>query len=271
MRREASVLRWDADREPIGPRVLLLASTVSLAAGFALAAGGGGPRVRLTAFVLVTIAAMIRQGEFPAHVWIPRAFERGSLPVLNVLLSGRPGIYLLVRFGIDMLHGTTGPFTWLEGLGPPVCRVHRAARARRTAAALLCASRSAFLTGLVSGNIEGNTGALVHWWELALTTTLLVTRTGQQCAGHGTVRIRPHDRAPGAARARARVHDRRGAARRRGDRRPAQHAGDRDRRGTGRTGAARHGKAPERSASHELHDELGQELVRFAVRSGVID
>lgn len=175
---------WGDDADPIGPSVLLLFSTLALTVAFVLDARGGGDRLHLIAFVLVTIAAVTRQGVFPSHVWVPRAAERGSLPILNVFLNGHLGVYALVRFGIGVLHGTPGPFDWLEGLGL-VSAVYTAllavvaTRPRRTLS-LLIASHSAFiLTGIVSGNLEGSTGAFVHWWGLSLATTLLV---GVYCA-----------------------------------------------------------------------------------------
>lgn len=170
---------WSDDVDPLGPRILLLASTVALAAAFVIEVQGDGARMPTTSFALLTVAALIRQGVFPSHVWVPRAYARGSLPLVHLFLNGHLGIYALIRFGIDLPNGVTGAFDWLEGLGL-VSAVYTAllavvATQPRRVLALLSVSHSAFiLTGMVSGNLEGSTGAFVHWSGVSLALTLLV-------------------------------------------------------------------------------------------------
>lgn len=155
-----------------GPRVIQLASALAVAAGFAAPAPVG--------FLWLVLAVVLRKGLFPFHSWIPRAFERGSLPVLGLLLNGHLGGYLMLRFAIPMFPEAARQHLTLLGVFAIATAVLGAilalvAQSPRRILALLCASQAAFiLAGLENRNEEGITGALVHWWVVAFTMTTLL-------------------------------------------------------------------------------------------------
>ena len=166
------------------PRVVLLLSVVSLAAGFLLAAAEGGDAVRWVSFGLIALAALLRKGIFPFHFWIPMAFEHGSLPSLNLLMNSHLGAYLMIRFAVPLFPDLGKEALSLLGVLAIFTAVYTAllamvaARPRRILA-LLCTSQASFiLAGVENRNVEGITGALVLWWVVALTTTALLAIYG---------------------------------------------------------------------------------------------
>lgn len=167
------------------PKLVLLASTGALALGAAMVfapgsetpAGGTLHRVAFGAFV---IAALLRKGLFPAHVWVVSAFDTGSLPSLGLLLNSHLGAYLLIRYAVPMLPvNANEAMTWI-GILTLFTAVFTAIRVLaekkpRKILALLCVSQASFiLAGLENRNVEGITGALVHWWVVAFATTGMI-------------------------------------------------------------------------------------------------
>ncbi len=166
------------------PRLVLVLSCVSLAMGFIVQSVARNDAWRWVGFALVALAALLRKGVFPFHSWVPLAFERGDLPMLNLLLNGHLGAYLLIRFGVP-LFPTQGAdalsfiaflaiFNALyAGLLATVAK-----RPRRTLA-LLCLSQASFiLAGVENRNVEGIGGALILWWVVAFATTGLLSICG---------------------------------------------------------------------------------------------
>ena len=133
-----------------------------------------------TAFLLMVLAVTLRKGVFPFHFWIPSAFEKGSLPVLNLLLNGHLGAYLMIRFAVPLYPEAAAQHLSLLGVLAISTSVYGAVVALvaykpRRVLALLCASQAAFiLAGLENRNVEGITGALLHWWVVAFATTALL-------------------------------------------------------------------------------------------------
>lgn len=167
----------DGDR---GPGVVLLMSTLALTVAFLLAARHGGSELPLAASALITTAALLRQGIFPFHSWVPQAFDRGELPVLNLFLNGHLGLYALIRFGLPASQAfTPDRLRWLGGLAI-VTAVYAgllaivARRPRRTLAWLWVSEAAFILSGIVNGAVEGVTGALVHWWVVSLASSVLI-------------------------------------------------------------------------------------------------
>lgn len=176
------VLGWMLSAWPVmsdsnqgwGTRMIHAGSAAALAAGFL------APQGSTAGFLLLVLAVMLRKGLFPVHFWIPNAFESGSLPVLSLLLNGHLGAFLMIRFAIPMFPDAARQNLSLLGTFAIVTSVYAAllgivaARPRRILA-LLCASQAAFvLAGLENRNVEGITGALVHWWVVSFATTALL-------------------------------------------------------------------------------------------------
>ena len=184
--------------EPLVPRFVLLLSIVSLAAGFLMGALVEDDSLRAVAFGLIVFAALLRKGIFPFHFWIPMAFERGSLPSLNLVMNSHLGAYLLIRFGVPLFpdHGASAlSFIGVLAIFTAVYTALLAivaARPRRILA-LLCTSQASFiLAGVENRNLEGITGALVLWWVVAFATTALLAiygaleaRTTEVASPHG--------------------------------------------------------------------------------------
>jgi NADH-quinone oxidoreductase subunit M len=135
----------------------------------------------LVAFVLIATAAVVRKGVFPFHFWVPQAFEKGSLPLLSLFLNSHLGAYVLIRFAeshypavasqsLSMI-GTLAILTSLYGAILAIV-----SKRPRRILSLLCLSQAAFiLAGLENRNVEGITGALLHWWVVAFATTGLLS------------------------------------------------------------------------------------------------
>lgn len=69
-------------------------STVLLAAGALVAAAGEGRAVTLASVGLVMAAAMIREGIFPFHAWIPEVFDRGRVGPATMFCAPQLGTYV---------------------------------------------------------------------------------------------------------------------------------------------------------------------------------
>lgn len=135
----------------------------------------------LLAFGLLTVAVILRKGLFPAHFWVPSAFEKGSISLLGLVLNSHLGAYLLIRFALPMFPEAAGQSLTLIGVLAIFTSVYGAllaltAQRPRRILALLCTSQAAFiLAGLENRNVEGITGALLHWWVVAFATTGLLS------------------------------------------------------------------------------------------------
>lgn len=173
---------WTASLVPVwldksygpGPKIVNAMSVVAIAFGLLAAPG------QSAAFLLLVLAAIMRKGVVPFQFWIPAAFETGSLPVLSLLLNGHLGAFLVIRFAVPLFPEAAAQYLSLLGIlailtslyGAVVALVSR--KPRRTLA-LLCASQAAFiLAGLENRNVEGITGALLHWWVVAFATATLL-------------------------------------------------------------------------------------------------
>jgi NADH-quinone oxidoreductase subunit M len=131
-------------------------------------------------FFLLVLAVALRKGLFPFHFWIPRVFEGGPLPMLGLMLNGHLGAYLMLRFVIPLFPEAAQQHLSLLGVFAITTAVFAAllalvAHGPRRILGLLCASQAAFvLAGLENRNVEGITGALLHWWVVAFATTTLL-------------------------------------------------------------------------------------------------
>lgn len=138
---------------------------------------GAEGNLSIAAFILLTVAALMRNGIFPFHSWFVTAGEEANPMQFATLVSGQTGAFLIVRLALPLypeaaqmalpiisqvaLIGTL--FTAFLALGE---------RTPRRILALLTASQSGFIiSGLESRNIEGVTGALSHWIVVAVSAT----------------------------------------------------------------------------------------------------
>ncbi len=160
--------------------VMLIASTVALAVGAGLNTFSSDKTVHVAAFAAIAIAVLLRKGIFPFHFWVPIAFEDSSLPALNLFLNSHLGAFLLIRFGVPLFPDVSLQALTFLGTLAILTAVYTAvlalvAKRPRRVLALLCISQASFiLAGLENRNVEGITGALVHWSVVAFATTALL-------------------------------------------------------------------------------------------------
>ncbi len=165
---------------PTWPRIALLLSLVALAGGFLITGLAQSPAIHTTGFALLLVAVLLRKGIFPFHTWVTRAFEDGSLPQLNLLLNSHLGAYLMMRFVVPFYPDLAAQSLFvLSGLAIFTAMYAAilaiAAEKPRRILALLATSQASFiLAGLENRNVEGITGALVHWWVVAFSITALL-------------------------------------------------------------------------------------------------
>lgn len=158
------------------PKWVLLASTALLGAGFVLAAWWPSG----WAFALIAAAALLRKGIFPFHFWIPLAFETEDLGAVNLVLNSHLGAFALLRFGMPMFPEAARQSIEFLAVLATFTAVYAAllasvAKRPRRILALLCTSQASFiLAGIENRNLEGVTGALVHWVVVSLATTSMV-------------------------------------------------------------------------------------------------
>jgi len=110
--REAGV--WYAVMTHLGLVVILTglvwlsaAAHAQTFAGLRAASGGLSPAVRGGVFVLLLVGFGSKAGMAPLHAWLPRAHPEAPSPVSALMSAAMVnlGIYGLVRFGLDLLHG----------------------------------------------------------------------------------------------------------------------------------------------------------------------
>ena len=159
---------------------LLMASTVALAVGAGLLAFSSDRTAHIAAFAAIALAAILRKGIFPFHFWVPIAFEDSSLPALNLFLNSHLGAYLLIRFSLPLFPDVSSQALTFLGILAIFTAVYTSvlalvAKRPRRVLALLCVSQGSFiLAGLENRNVEGITGALIHWSVVAFATTALL-------------------------------------------------------------------------------------------------
>lgn len=159
--------------------ILTSASTVFLMLGAVLDMRAADSAEKETAFGVIVLAALLRKGIVPFHHWMTGSFEEGSLGVTSLLFNGHLGGYAILRFAMPLgkeagvevqsliciLAILTALYASFVAIG---------AERPRQILALVSLSQAAFiLAGLQGSNLQGVTGALLHWWVVALSTTML--------------------------------------------------------------------------------------------------
>lgn len=194
------LLRWEGTSR--SGAVLTSGSAVLLMLGALLELRATEGMEKQTAFGVIVLAAMLRKGIVPFHHWTAASFEEGSLAVANLLFNGHLGGYAVLRFAMPMAKEVGLEAQSLIGIMAIVTAVYASfvaigARSPRRILALVSLSQAAFiLAGIEDSNIQGVTGALLHWWVVALSTTILLgvlyvmearseeTREGQRYLGY---------------------------------------------------------------------------------------
>lgn len=168
------------------PRAGLLLSSIALAVAVALIVAGthttsierlqgrspGGP----AAFGLLVAAVILRKGILPAQAWISDAAEAGPAVPTSLLFSGHFGALLVAKLIVPPFAGATASFfpilSWLALATALYAAIRALAEdSPRRLLALVALSQSAsILAGLESRTAEGITGALVHWYVVAVST-----------------------------------------------------------------------------------------------------
>lgn len=133
------------------------------------------------ALAFLIAAVVIRKGLLPVHSWVITEFEHGALLPSSLIFNGHLGALLICRMSTSALpHYATRALTLLGDLGLVTALVASvrcfSERKPRRLLALLCVSQAAFiLGGLATSNIEGITGALVHWLVVSAASTGLIS------------------------------------------------------------------------------------------------
>ena len=132
---------------------------------------GGG-----AAFGLLIAAVILRKGICPAQAWIADLAEGGSGIPTSLLLNGHFGALLVARLILPLFPSTASNlFPVLSWLAMATA-LYVAIRAltenspRRLLSFLALSQSAVILAGLESRTAEGITGALVHWFVVAVST-----------------------------------------------------------------------------------------------------
>ncbi len=150
--------------------VHMAAFAVLLLGGWAISAAGQ----RELGAVLFVVAALVRGGVLPAHVWVPDLFANGSLS--SALLSVGPlvGVYAAVRLAVPDAPAWVLPVVTVLSLVTAVYSAGLAvvqADVRRFVAHLFVSFSSLVFVGLEVHTAESCTGALALWFSLLLSAT----------------------------------------------------------------------------------------------------
>ena len=130
----------------------------------------------LAAFGLLVAAVILRKGILPAHAWIADAAEGGPAIPTALLFNGHFGALLLAKLIVPLFAGATAAWFPILSYLAILTAVYVAIRAltenspRRLLAFIALAQSASILAGLESGTPEGVTGALVHWYVVAVST-----------------------------------------------------------------------------------------------------
>jgi NADH-quinone oxidoreductase subunit M len=168
------------------PRVAAGLSTIALALAIALIAAAG-ERMEIgelhqrspggiTVFWLLVAAVIFRKGICPAHAWVADAAESGPAIPTALLLNGHFGALLVLKLIVPLFpHAASNLFPVLSYLALATA-FYAAIRAltenspRRLLASLALSQSACILAGLESRTAEGTSGALVHWFVVAVST-----------------------------------------------------------------------------------------------------
>ncbi len=125
-------------------------------------------------------AAVMRTGLFPFHWWAVSLFAKGPLLAASMAANAQLGVFLVARMAVSMFPDAdrellpivsnlglfTGVFTAVLGV------VER--NPRRLIALLMTSQFAVLFAAMTTASVEAISGALVHWFVIAVATTGLV-------------------------------------------------------------------------------------------------
>jgi len=168
------------------PATALLLSSLALALAIALISARGHAlsieALRgqspggMTAFALLVAAVILRKGICPAQAWVADQAEGGPAIPAALLLNGHFGALLVARLILPLFPRTAGNLFPVLSWFAMATALYVAIRAltenspRQLLSFLALSQSAAILAGLVSRTSEGVTGALVHWFVVAVST-----------------------------------------------------------------------------------------------------
>jgi NADH-quinone oxidoreductase subunit M len=162
-----------------------------------------GSALEVTALGLLVAGAIVRQGIFPTHAWVPALFEHGRLGPAILFSSPQVGTYALAvlvvpRAPAELLR-VVAILSLLTGVYAAAQAIVQ--RSARRACAYLFVSQSALvMAGLDCTSNEALTGALVMWLSSSISFTgigrcllVLEARRGELDLGrhHGAYERKP--------------------------------------------------------------------------------
>ena len=170
------------------PLVALMLSSVALALAIGLISASTGVLSidnlkgqspgGVVAFALLVMAVVFRKGVYPAHSWVADVAETGPAVPTALLLNGHFGALLVAKLIVPLFPRTGTLFPVLSYLAIATA-LYVAIRAlaenspRRLLAFLALSQSACILSGLESRTAEGITGAIVHWFVVAISTVAL--------------------------------------------------------------------------------------------------
>jgi NADH-quinone oxidoreductase subunit M len=137
------------------------------------------PKLNALVLTLLLLAVALRKGLFPLHSWVVASFEHGPLLPSILLFNGHLGALLTARTEAARLHEVMEPaLEWLS-IAALITALLTSVRGfaetkPRRLLAFVCVSQAAFiLAGLATSNRQGITGALLHWFVVAVASSTL--------------------------------------------------------------------------------------------------
>lgn len=177
-----------ADAAGWRPRAALVGSSAALVSGLWLVTGGqagvsfdslaGTAGGGMVAFVLFTVAIVLRKGIVPAHAWVTDASAAGLIPTL-LLINGHLGAWVVLRVIVPMFPATMAMEASLLANLALATALYAALRGvaelrTRHVVVLVAISQSAcILAGLEAHDAVGIGGALVHMWVMSAASMAL--------------------------------------------------------------------------------------------------
>jgi NADH-quinone oxidoreductase subunit M len=168
------------------PRTALALSSLALALAIVLiSASGHALSIQAlkgqspggtAAFGLLVAAVILRKGICPAQAWVADLAEGGPAIPTALLLNGHFGALLVARLILPLFPRTAGNLFPVLSWFAMATALYVAILAltenspRRLLSLLALSQSAAILEGLESHTSEGITGALVHWFVLAIST-----------------------------------------------------------------------------------------------------
>ncbi|MBI4818046.1 MAG: hypothetical protein HY791_17420 [Deltaproteobacteria bacterium] len=125
----------------------------------------------------IMAAVAVRTALFPFHTWLLVALEHGSLPLTLLMLSARPGAFLLARVATPIAPEAASDAMLPIAAGGLVTALYGGLlgiaqeKPRRAIGAIAISHSGLIVIGLCSGSTDAITGALVQWTTVGVAVT----------------------------------------------------------------------------------------------------